>query len=196
MSEKIGLDPLVAIVDALKPLKSEERLRTVEAALHYLGEEPLKAAGSNTSKDASKASAQTQESMHQNLDYPPNVAAWLKQHNVSTDHLDRMFHFAEDGTFAIHDVPGSSAKQKSLNVYLLTGLGTFIATGKRTFSDEVARSHCQTLGCYDRGNLAKHLKNYKGGEFTGDKKKGYSITNPGLKRGATLVKELAEEGKA
>jgi hypothetical protein len=33
-----------------------------------------------------------------------------------------------------------------------------------------------------------------GPEFTGDRSKGYSLTNPGIKRGAALVKEVAGTG--
>lgn len=195
MDDANGSDPLIAVVNALKPLKSDERLRTVEAALHYLGEAPLNAADTHSPGENNRNGGNAAETPAHVADYPAQVQPWLKQHDVSTDELDQVFHFADDGTFAIHDVPGSSAKEKSLNVYILTGLGTFLATGKRAFADDAARQYCQTLGCYDAANHATHLKNFKGAEFTGDKKKGFSITNPGIKKGAALVKELAAETK-
>ena len=94
-------------------------------------------------------------------------------------------------TFDIHDVPGKSKKEKTLNTYILTGLGTFLATSQKDFDDAVAREFCQTIGCYDNANHAAHLKDFKGSELTGNKNKGYTITKPGIKKGAALVKELA-----
>ena len=42
---------LKAIIDALKPLTSEERQRTLEAALVFLGEEPNASLAARTAKD-------------------------------------------------------------------------------------------------------------------------------------------------
>jgi hypothetical protein len=114
----------------------------------------------------------------------------MKKHDISEEELDQVFHFGEDGSFVIHDVPGKSSREKTLATYALTGVGTFLTTNQRAFDDSTARGFCETIGCYDRTNHSKHLKE-KHPEFTGDKSKGYSLTNPGLKRGAALVKELA-----
>jgi hypothetical protein len=101
-----------------------------------------------------------------------------------------VFHFNDDGTFDIHDAPGKSKKEKTLNTYILTGVGKYLTTKTRDFDDSMARGFCESIGCYDPANHASHLKN-KGSEFSGDKNKGYSLTNVGVKRGAALVKELA-----
>lgn len=179
-----GVDPLTAIVSALKPLDSDERRRTVEAALHYLGE----AAFTSTERHCTNERGHVGDYAS---DYPAAVATWLKQNDVTTDELDQTFHFNPDGTFDIHDVPGKSKKEKSLNTYILTGLGHYLATSSYEFDDATARGFCQSLGCYDNANHATHMKEYKGAEFTGDKNRGYTITKPGVRRGAALVKELA-----
>jgi hypothetical protein len=119
------------------------------------------------------------------------VPSWLKQNDVTPDELDQVFHFVADGKFEIHDAPGKSKKEKTLNTYILTGLGKFLATGQRDFDDALARGFCQTIGCYDIANHGKYLGDYKGPEFTGDKSKGFSLANPGIKKGAVLVKALA-----
>jgi hypothetical protein len=54
----------------------------------------------------------------------------------------------------------------------------------------MARQFCERIGCYDQANHAAHIKN-RGNEFTGDKNRGYSLTNPGIKKGVALIKELA-----
>ena len=118
----------------------------------------------------------------------------MKQNSVSTEELDQVFHFNSDGSFDLLNAPGKSKKQQTLNTYILTGLGKYLASGgDRGFDDATARQFCETIGCYDQANHAVHLKN-RGPEFTGDKHKGWSLTNPGVKRGAALVKEVAGTG--
>ncbi|MBN9022198.1 MAG: hypothetical protein J0H08_08920 [Rhizobiales bacterium] len=102
-----------------------------------------------------------------------------------------MFAFNEDNTFAILDVPGSTVREKALNMYVLTGLGTFLATGDRKFTDALARTKCKEHSCLDAGNHAKTLSG-KHPEFHGDKGGGWTVTIPGLKRGAELVKQVAD----
>lgn len=180
-------DALTTIIKALSPLNSDERHRTVDAAMMFLGEttktvrkEPIgKAAGSEGSESGNFADA---------------VQKWMKQHEVSEEQLDQVFHFTGDGDFDLHDAPGKSKKDQTLNTYILTGVGTFLASNNRTFDDATARGFCEKIGCYDPTNHATHLKN-KGSEFSGDKNKGYSLTNVGMKRGAALIKEIASGEK-
>ncbi len=123
MEQMQNVDPLAAVVTALKPLDSAERRRTVEAALHYFGDLPLAAVGGPTPGGPSNCADDASG-------YPEPIAPWLKQHGVTTDELDQVFHFRTDGTFDIHDVPGKTKKEKSLNTYVLTGLGLLPRHGR------------------------------------------------------------------
>lgn len=181
-------DALTRIIELLRPLNTEDRRRTVEAALVFLGGTPTAAERTSTTT-ASVGEDVTLEG------YPEQAKKWMEQHAVSTDELDRVFHLQGDGSFDIHDAPGKSKKDKTLNTYVLTGLGKFLATGDRAFEDAVARGFCEKIGCYDPNNHAIHLKKHKGGEFSGDKKKGYTLTSVGIKRGAELVKQLTGAAK-
>lgn len=173
---------LTSIINILTPLTSEDRHRTVNAAMLFLGE-TVKAPGpAGTGKGVGEGSN------------PGAVGAWMTQYGVSQDQMDQVFHFNNDGSFSIHDAPGRSKKEKTLNTYILTGLGKFLMTNDRAFDNSMARGFCETIGCVDPGNHAAYLKN-KGPEFSGDKNKGYSLTNVGVKRGAALVKELASAAK-
>lgn len=172
---------LTTIIEALKPLNSVERHRTVEAAMVFLGE-TWKA-----------ASTQPRVGVIGNSKGPrtrSSLDKWMEKNSVSTEELDRVFYFIGDGSFDIRDVPGKSKRERTLNTYTLTGVGKFLATGKRTFDDAMARGFCGKLRCYDKANHSVYLKT-KTSEFSGDKKTGYSLTNAGLKRGAALVKELS-----
>ncbi|SRR5579871_696682 len=185
MAETDTTNALTTIIKALTPLSSGERRRTVDAAMLFLGEtaEAPPAEPKTGTTPAGKGAGDG--------GYPTGVNERMKQHGVPAEELDQVFHFNGDGSFDIHDAPGRSKREKTLNTYILTGFGKFLATGDRAFDDAMARGFCETIGCYDAANHAAHLKKYKGPEFSGDKSKGYSLTNAGLKRGAALVKEIA-----
>ena len=105
--------------------------------------------------------------------------AWMKQNDVSAEQLEHVFHFGPDGTVElIGTLPGRSRREQTLAAYVLSGLGNFLISGDGSFDDETARGRCETAGCFDAGNHAKFLKD-KGNEFTGDKRKGWSLTSPG-----------------
>jgi hypothetical protein len=179
-------DALTAIVKVLTPLNSDERRRTVDAAMMFLeGTSPIGQSKGRVSDDAGQTSVEGMSA---------NTRAWMKQNVVNQDELDAVFNFNADGTFEIINTPGKSKKEKSINAYVLTGLGKYLATGERGFDDATARDACERNSCYDAANHATYLKD-RDGEFTGDKAKGYSMTYPGLKRAAVLVKEVAGTAK-
>ncbi len=179
---------LTTIIDALKPLKSEERQRTVDAAMTFLGE-TTKTVATEREVGAPGATDGAGDGHR-----PAAITRWMRQYGVSADELDLAFHFKE-GSFEVLDVPGKSDREKTLNAYILTGLGTYLTTGERAFGDAAARGLCVKIGCYDANNHSSTIKHHGSPEFTGDKKKGYTLTTPGVKRGAGLVKELAGAAK-
>jgi len=176
---------LTTIIGALTPLSSEERHRIVNAAMMFFGEpnvSPKQKALSGAKEETADEALDGDRALH--------VSQWMKQNSVSGEELDQVFHFNEDGSFDLLDAPGGSKKEQTLNTYILTGLGNYLASKERMFNDATARAFCDTVGCYDQANHAVYLKS-RGPEFTGDKNKGFSLTNPGIKRGAALVKEVA-----
>lgn len=179
---------LTAIINALKPLSSEERHRTVNAAMTFLGEasqsmrSERKPPADDVGDDAGEAS------------YSPAITRWMKQNDISTEDLEHVFQLNGDGTFDILDVPGKSKREQTLNAYVLTGLGTLLTTGGKAFTDAAARRYCDDLGCYDQANHAAYLSG-KGSELSGDKNRGFSLPTPGMKRAAVLVKEIAGAAK-
>ena len=114
----------------------------------------------------------------------------MKQYGVSSEQAESVFDFRDNDTFAILGVPGASMREQTLNMYVLTGLGTFLATGGRHFNDALARAYCEEHSCLDGPNHSKTL-GVKHPEFSGDKGNGWTVTVPGLKRGAELVKQVA-----
>jgi len=171
-----GAAALTTIINALKDLKPEERRRILRAAMVFYGE-------------SAKPSPEHEMEADDDGTYPTGVAKWMKQYGVSANELDQALHF-NNGSYEVLQVPGASKKDRTLNAYILTGLGKFLTTGERGIDDATARALCETVACYDQANHSVTLKSTHP-EFSGDKKKGYLLTNPGVKRGAELVKQIA-----
>jgi|SRR5579862_4785736 len=184
MSKVKPTDVVAKMVSLLTPLTSEERARVVSASLTLLGETAVRMGGGQDDPD------------HGGEDAAGTVATqgkaklWQKQNGVSPAQLTAAFHL-EDGTAEyIADVPGKNNRAKALNAYVLTGLAKMLAGGEAKFSDKDARALCTSAGCYDPTNHAKALKE-KGSLFTGSKEKGWTLTAPGLKHAAGLVRSLS-----
>jgi hypothetical protein len=185
MADKKTTEIVAEIVDLLTPVDSVERLRIIKASLTLLGEtNPTDArpgsdgAGSEVDGEASGMQARAR--------------AWMKQPLITIEELQQVFHF-ENGTAEIiaGDIPGKNKKEKTLNAYVLTGLGKFLSTGASAFDDKSARALCVASGCYDDSNHSSIIKE-KGNEFAGTKDSGWTLTAPGLKRAAALVKDIAK----
>ncbi len=167
------------IIAILTPLPSEERSRVMNAAMMLLGEASPKLGAVSTDDEVGAVS---------NLS--PRAKAWMKQNSVTNEELEQVFHMSETGTEVIAShIPGKNKKEQTYNAYILTGIAQLLATGNPSFQDKTARTLCESSGCYDSANHSAHLKD-RGNEFTGTKDKGWTLTAPGLKRGAEVIKEL------
>lgn len=184
-NEKEATAALSTIIGALTPLNSDERHRIVGAAMMFLGEKPVQLKGGKADEGGEVDGEQSHSAA---------IQKWMKQNSVSGAQLEQVFHFGENGAFDIFDTSGTTKKERMLNTYVLTGLAKYLATGDRGFDDATARKYCEQFGCYDQGNFAVYMRD-RGADFTGDKARGYTLTNVGIKRGATLVKEMAGDAK-
>ena len=167
------------IVEVLTPFESEERRRAVHAALTLLGEGhvPITSGDSGGSNDVIAG-------------LPKRTSAWLHQHGLTGNDLDQVFHRDGDRVEVIAAaIPGTSAKERTLNAYLLAGTSRLVATGEPSFDDRSARQICKNLGCYDHTNHATYLKD-KGNRFSGSKDQGWTLTAPGLAQAAALIRQM------
>lgn len=173
------------IVDILEPLSPEDRRRAIAASLTLVGDGPVVPASANLvdQPEAGEAPAGLN----------PRALAWMKQNYISVEELEQTFHVAEGAVEVIaSEIPGKNAKEKTYAAYVLTGVGQLLATGNPVFEDKAARALCRTLGCLNEANHAAYLAD-KGNEFTGSKATGWTLTAPGLKRGAAIIKELGKK---
>jgi hypothetical protein len=170
---------LSQMIELLTPLNSDDRQRLVGATLTFLGENPI------ASKKAGIDEVAVEEST-----LPPRANAWRKQNGLSAEQLNQIFHIAGDKV-DILSIPGASNREMTINAYVFAGLGKYLASGDPKFDDRFAREVCSNAGCYDATNHAAYLK-ARGNLFTGDKNGGWTLTSPGLKHAADLVKALTK----
>jgi len=118
----------------------------------------------------------------------------MRQYQLTLSQIGQVFHIA-DGEISIiaSTAPGKNSKEQTHNAYVLQGISCLLASGNPSFTDKDARKVCQDLGCFNRGNHATYMGD-KGNVLAGSKDKGWSLTGPGLKQGADIVKELTKEG--
>jgi hypothetical protein len=166
------------IVDELSPLGSDDRRRAIKAAMTLLGEETVKSEVADTDH------VESEEAMA----FPPRVRTWMRQNDLSVGALQNTFHVENGAAEFIAEAPGSTNKDKVRNAYILTGISNFLVTGDQRFDDAAARAFCVRFGFYDRTNHSKYIKG--GNEFTGTRERGWTLTIPGLKAGANLIKEI------
>ena len=180
MAKHKTTDIVGKIVEMLTPLASDERRRVVQASLVLLGE----------AVEDSKNGKLDRKPDEETGNWPARAQTWIKQNNLSMEELQQVFLIDEGNVEVIpSEIPGTGKRKQTYNAYVLTGIAKLLSTGNPSFDDKSARALCKSSGCLDVANHANYLKE-KGNEFTGTKDRGWTLTAPGLKRGALLVKEL------
>ena len=184
MTKKSVTEIVGIIVEELTPLTSEERKRVVRASLALLGEETIK-----ESKYATGAEPDVGE---EGGSLPTRARVWMQQSDLSWDQVQQAFHVDGQTVEVIaSEIPGKTNREKVRKAYVLAGIAQLLSIGEPKFTDKAARDLCETSGFYDSTNHAKYMKG--GNEFTGSRERGWTLTSPGLKAGAGVIREIAEE---
>lgn len=165
------------IVELLTPVEPGERARILNAARVLLGETGVESSdGTNVDENILPSAS-------------PRVHRWLKENSIGLDQIHQVFHFENGTAEVIATIPGKGKKEQTINAYVLTGISNFLSSGEPLIGDKTARELCERSGCYDLANHSAHMKS-RGTLFAGSKEKGWTLTSPGLKRGAELIREL------
>ncbi|MEJ8820038.1 hypothetical protein [Lacibacter sp. H407] len=179
-------DVTTKIVDLLLPFESEERHRVMQASFTLLGEVNIK------SKSKDNGSEEGEENEVGN-GFSRLVTTWMKQNGITNEAISEVFHIdGEKADVIASDIPGKFLKTKTINAYVLQGIADFLTSGIPNFDDKTARSLCENSGCYDTKNHAKYIRE-KGNVFTGSADSGWKLTSPGLKHGASIIKEITQK---
>lgn len=178
---------VTGLYDLLEPADPADRMKAIKAAMTMLGDSAVIGSGKSGNENASD------DDDAGTLTYHAKAKPWMKKYGVTTEQLGQVFHI-ENGVAQVvaHEAPGTNTKQKTINAYVLTGIGQLLATGEAKFDDKAGRAVCKAMGCYNEGNHAAYIGD-KGNVLGGTKEMGWTLTGPGLKSGADLVKGLAAE---
>jgi hypothetical protein len=182
--EKLKLTDITKqMVELLEPFESDERQKIVQASMTLLGDNFV------TQKTV-------KETINESIDGKENLSEqakiWMKQNQISSEHLQNVFHIAEGkAEVIVSEILGNDGKSKTINAYILQGVASCVMSGDSKFDDKSARALCIKLGCYSLGNHALYIKGI-GNKATGSKDSGWTLTGPGLKYAAQLIKELGQ----
>lgn len=182
------LEAMAAILKVLQPLDPRMRGRVIRWALEKLEISDDGHVGMSPGERGSPPNpARSSSSAFQ---IPALGSAWVRQNQITDAELESVFHETSEGFSVIaHRMPGRSRREQTLNCYLLAGVCSLLSAGELGFTDQKGRELCNEFGCLDGPNHSKYLS-AKGGDFVGSKEKGWSLTAPGRKKAALLVKEI------
>lgn len=171
------------IVELLDPLSPEERQRVVTASMTLLG-----AVQTNFNPESEKDRVGERGA----VSATGRALTWMKQNQLTDDEIQQVFQI-ENGEVEVllSEIPGRDKREKTRNAYVLIGTGNLLSQGTASFTDTAARALCEASGCYDAGNHTKAIKD-KGNLFSGSKEKGWTVTGPGLKHAAALIKKITK----
>lgn len=179
--------------ELLEPLSSEDRQKCIKATLVFLGEEI--AAGSKQApvqKAESTVNGSHRQVVDVRRDLGEKLRRWMVKHQIEQSFLDNLFHIEDEVVELIADsVPGRSKKDKTINCYLLVGIKNLIQNDEAKFQDKEALEFCQRTLSYDKNNHTTHRQALSS-RASGDRSSGFSLTVPGLRDAAKLVKEMSE----
>ncbi len=174
---------VVAEIDRLlAPLSADERTRALAAVSALHGAAPPGAPAAVA--PAAPVPAGT-----------PNaaVSAWMKMNGLDHAMVAAVFHVDDGAAEVIGGIAGATEKERTINTYLLAGVCALLGSGAPKFAEADAVKLCKHLGCHNRGNHANY-RGAAGKALVGSREKGWTLTAPGLRRAAELVKEMAGAG--
>jgi hypothetical protein len=182
----VDLKALVTgLYDLLEPADPAERKKAIKAAMTMLSDE------TNITDDGAKGGGAADDDVDDGgLNLNKKATTWMSRNSVTAEQLSDVFHIDGETVDIIAETsPGKNQKDQAINAYLLTGIGEFLKTGETKFTDKAGRDSCKKMGCYGDTNHATYLKR-SGNVLSGSKEAGWTVTGPGLKAGAELIKQL------
>jgi hypothetical protein len=175
---------VTGLYDLLEPADAAERKKAIKAALTMLGDD------TSVASEKGETGKPSGEDEADEGDFNAKTRSWMARNKLTAEQLNHVFHIdGETVDIIIDSAPGKNQKQQTVNAYVLTGIRELIKTGDAKFDDKSGRDSCEKMGCYGPSNHATYMSK-PGNVLSGSKDSGWSLTGPGLKSGADLVKEL------
>ena len=185
MSKTKGLPQVVTeIYGLLEPFESDDRQKIVSSVMTLLGEVVKTAKSSTKNGDEGGDEGGGGE-------FGSKAKRWMRQNSISDEMIDEIFHCENGDVEVIAGViAGRGKRAQTINCYLLAGIRSLLASDEAKFSEDDAVDLCKSLGCHDSPNHSK-TRGELGNSVAGSKSNGYTLSAPGLRAAATLIKEMA-----
>jgi hypothetical protein len=183
------------LYDLLEPVDPADRKKAIKAALTMLGDDAADAdkKGGKGGRAGDDNEDGDDPDGDDNSEFSSKVRTWMSRNKLTAEEIAHVFHVDGETVDVIADtVPGKNQKAQAINAYMLTGIAEFLKTGESKFTDKVARETCKKLGCYGETNHATYLKK-PGNVLSGSKESGWTVTGPGMKTAAELIKGFTSE---
>lgn len=116
---------------------------------------------------------------------------YLRRMKLSQDDLDEVFVFHGEGDVEVNvaELPGETAKEQTINGYLLIGVAALLATDTPEFTEKKVTDFLKAHGAHNQANHAAYRKAL-GNAVTGSKRSGFKLTKPGLRQAGEVIREL------
>lgn len=123
----------------------------------------------------------------------PVALKWMKRAGLTSKEMNRVFSIDLDEIdLTTPKVPGDSKRERVHNVFRLTAIAAYLATGAARVKHEDLKEACSHYDAYDVGNHAKYLKGL-GREISGTKESGYTLTATGITSATRLIQEMTKQ---
>ncbi len=173
-----------SLVEILTPLTAEERTIVIRTAMSAFNEAVPRVVDTKSGADSANEDSGTFTGINM------TAQVWLKRNNITKEQLDQVFHITAESTgLIVDDVPGKST-EKVQDVYVLTGVLSFLQSGNMKIEDKKAKELCKKFNCFD----SNHSKRMNCSYFI-ESKNDWELTALGLKRGVELIKVFNEDMK-
>ena len=116
---------------------------------------------------------------------------FFTRQNITEEEWQKVYHL-EGTTYAIivDDLKETAKAKKQVKLALLEGIKELLTGGVATIIRDDLVESCKKYDAYDSSNFATHMKNQKSLFLA--KGDNWSLTKPGEKRAAEVIKELAQ----
>lgn len=101
-----------------------------------------------------------------------------------------VFDLSDEGVIVIAEVPGTSDKQKTINLTYLYLLGKELLLDESRASFEEIREACKRHACYNSNNFASYVKSAKIVPYGSGRSLSAELTHPGREKAESLAEEL------
>ncbi len=174
-------EKMMGVYRLVVDLNADERRRLVSAVLNLCGDAEVEPLTQPSSGPAEPSPAELEN-------FPPKAIRWLTQNRIQRERLEEFFHLDGDMDILVAEVPGTSKREQTKNCYLVAGARALLSSGEATVSEGDVVALCKRYKCYDSTNHATYRKQ-AGNYLAGDKGKGFTLSAPGLRAAADLLRK-------